>query len=177
MLEVAVRGGAPVVVLDGTGEAAALPVPEGVQLIRPDEEDAGERAAACLRELAAAGGTAVLTGWTTWAGLRLGESYRTLEEDAQGWLGGREAAGLRVAAFGGRELATSRLLLHLPHRFYVPAGTSAEHRLVWPRLVEVEPLPGRAVHVSPDVPEPGLPCQLASPCAHRSGAADAASTL
>ncbi|MGW3944642.1 FtsK/SpoIIIE domain-containing protein [Micrococcus endophyticus] len=177
VLEVAVRGGAPVVVLDGTGEGAALPVPEGVQLIRPDEEDAGERAAACLRELAAAGGTAVLTGWTAWAGRRLGESYRTLEEDTQGWLGEREAAGLRVAAFGGRELATSRLLLHLPHRFYVPAGTSAEHRLVWPRLVEVEPLPGRAVHVSPDVPEPGLPCQLASPGAHRSGAVDAASTL
>ncbi|MBD4392965.1 hypothetical protein GUG97_11390, partial [Xanthomonas citri pv. citri] len=61
------------------------------------------------------------------------------------------------------ELATGRLLLHLPHRFFVPAGTNAEHRLIWPRLTEVEPLPGRAVHISPAVPEPGMPCQLASP--------------
>lgn len=94
---------------------------------------------------------------------RMRASYRTLEEEVHGWLGGGGAAALRVAAFGARELATSRLLLHLPHRFYVPAGTSAEHRLVWPRLAEVEPLPGRAVHISPAVPEPGMPCQLASP--------------
>lgn len=176
VVDVAVRGGAPVAVLDGSGEAGSAAAGR-VQVLRPDEEDAGERALACLRGLATSGGTGVLTGWGAWAGVRLGDSYRTLEEELHTWLAGRAAAGLRVAAFGGRELATSRLLLHLPHRFYVPAGTSAEHRLVWPRLAEVEPLPGRAVHVSPDVPEPGLPCQLASPAAHPAGGGGAGSTL
>ena len=70
---------------------------------------------------------------------------------------------MRFAALGGRDLATSRLLLHLPHRFYVPAGTSGEHRLVWPKVIAVEPLPGRAVFVSPDHPEPGIPAQLSFP--------------
>ena len=122
-----------------------------------------EAALARLRELAAAGGTAVITGWNAWSGLRVGDTYRTVEEDVHDWLGRPTAAGLRLAVFGGRELATGRLLLHLPHRFFVPAGTNAEHRLIWPRLTEVEPLPGRAVHISPAVPEPGMPCQLASP--------------
>ena len=97
------------------------------------------------------------------SGLRVGDTYRTVEEDVHDWLGRPTAAGLRLAVFGGRELATGRLLLHLPHRFFVPAGTNAEHRLIWPRLTEVEPLPGRAVHISPAVPDPGMPCQLASP--------------
>ena len=105
----------------------------------------------------------MITGWNAWSGLRVGDTYRTVEEDVHGWLGRPAAAGLRLAVFGGRELATGRLLLHLPHRFFVPAGTNAEHRLIWPRLTEVEPLPGRAVHISPAVPEPGMPCQLAFP--------------
>ena len=162
VVEVALRSGRPVAVLDGTGEAAAA-ARSGTPVLTPDVEGAGEAALARLRELAAAGGTAVITGWNAWSGLRVGDTYRTVEEDVHDWLGRPTAAGLRLAVFGGRELATGRLLLHLPHRFFVPAGTNAEHRLIWPRLTEVEPLPGRAVHISPAVPEPGMPCQLASP--------------
>lgn len=162
VVEVALRSGRPVAVLDGTGEAAAA-ARSGWPVLTPDSEGAGEAVLARLRELAAAGGTAVITGWNAWSGLRVGDTYRTVEEDVHDWLGRPTAAGLRLAVFGGRELATGRLLLHLPHRFFVPAGTNAEHRLVWPRLTEVEPLPGRAVHISPAVPEPGMPCQLASP--------------
>lgn len=156
------RSGRPVAVLDGTGEAASA-TRSGLPVLTPDVEGAGEVVLDRLHELAAAGGTAVITGWNAWSGLRVGDTYRTVEEDVHDWLGRPAAAGLRLAVFGGRELATGRLLLHLPHRFFVPAGTNAEHRLVWPRLTEVEPLPGRAVHISPDVPEPGMPCQLASP--------------
>ena len=103
----------------------------------------------------------VITGWSAWTGVRVGDTYRSLDEEVHRLLGGAAARSLRVAAVGGRDLASARLLLHLPHRFFVPAGTSPEHRLVWPRLIEVEPVPGRAVHVHPDGPEQGMPAQLA----------------
>ncbi|WP_228821423.1 hypothetical protein, partial [Nocardia farcinica] len=71
VVEVAMRSGGPVAVLDGTGEAAAA-ARSGVPELTPDSEGAGEAVLARLRELAAAGGTAVVTGCTAWPGLRVG---------------------------------------------------------------------------------------------------------
>lgn len=169
ILETAARGPGPVLVLDGSGEAAIAvadaEVGTGPRVLRPDaaDEDLGTQVTAAVEETAQAGGTVVITGWSSWTGVRVGDTYRSLEEEIHRLLGGAAARFLRVAAVGGRELASARLLLHLPHRFFVPAGTSAEHRLVWPRLTEVEPVPGRAVHVHPDGPEQGVPAQLAVP--------------
>ena len=84
--------------------------------------------------------------------------HSSLRSRQPGW-----HCGLGACLLLRDRLLRRRLLLHLPHRFFVPAGTNAEHRFIWPRLTEVEPLPGRAVHISPAVPEPGMPCQLASP--------------
>lgn len=175
VLETAVRGPGPVLVLDGSGEVAPAVAgldPEAeLRVLRPDadEDDLGTRVVSALEETARAGGTAVITGWSTWTGVRVGDTYRSLDEEVHRLLGGAEARSLRVAAVGGRDLASARLLLHLPHRFFVPAGTSPEHRLVWPRLTEVEPVPGRAVHVHPDGPEQGVPAQLAVPLPNPDG--------
>lgn len=167
VLDIAARGPGPVVVLDGSGEAAAALTgvdPEStLRVLRPEagDEDLGASVIVALEETSQSGGTLVITGWSAWTGVRVGDTYRSLDEDVHRLLGGAAARSLRVAAVGGRDLASARLLLHLPHRFFVPAGTSPEHRLVWPRLIEVEPVPGRAVHVHPDGPEQGMPAQLA----------------
>lgn len=164
VLEVASRSPGGVLVLDGSGEAGTSARAGGLPVLTPHGSDAaGDAVMKALTSLARGSGTAVFTGWAAWSGLRVGESYRSLEEELHRWLGTEDGRRLRVAALGGRDLAVSRLLLHLPHRFYVPAGTSAEHRLVWPRLTEVEAVPGRAVHLGPDIPEPGRAAQLAFP--------------
>lgn len=164
VLDVAARGPGGVLVLDGSGETGHPGLPHGHTVLTPDGGDeAAQAAVTALDALADHGGTAVVTGWAGWAGLRVGETYRSFDEELHHWLGTQRGRRVRFAALGGRDLATSRLLLHLPHRFYVPAGTSGEHRLVWPKVIAVEPLPGRAVFVSPDHPEPGIPAQLSFP--------------
>lgn len=176
VLDTALRSEERLLVLDGSGEAAPAlqelvrhrPAAAGSTLVLSPggtTAEAGRQAMEAVDDLSAGGGTLVVTGWSAWAGVRVGETYRTVDEELHQRLGTPAARHVRVAAFGGRELASARLLLHLPHRFYVPAGTSAEHRLVWPRLVDVEPLPGRAVHLHPDGPETGTPAQLAFPSA------------
>ncbi|MDY6055090.1 FtsK/SpoIIIE domain-containing protein [Micrococcus sp.] len=163
----ALAGPNPVLGLDGTGELTAAGLDGRAPVICPTTNpgEAGDQAVEALTALAETGGTVLLTGWSAWSGLRVGESYRSFDEELQRILTTGAGRRLRVGAVGGRDLASSRLMLHLPHRFYVPAGTSTEHRLVWPRLAAVEPLPARAVHVCPAHPEPGLPAQLAVPAA------------
>ncbi|UBH24293.1 cell division protein FtsK [Micrococcus porci] len=181
VLEAAGRTSPAVLILDGSGECAAalptvadaLPDLADVTLLTPEAQpaDVGEQVCGAVADLAAVGGTLVITGWQSWAGVRVGETYRTLDEELHRLLGTQAARGLRVAAVGGRELVTARIAPHLPHRFYVPAGTTPDHRLVWPpKLVEVEQLPGRAVHVHPGGPTVGVPAQLAFPAHSAAGA-------
>lgn len=103
----------------------------------------------------------VITHWGRVSGLRVGSGFETLEERMAALLRDTPAEQFSLAVFGGRELAGGRLLGHIRQRFYVPAGTTPEHRMVWPRLTPVREVPGRAVLVSPDHPAPGLAVQLA----------------
>jgi DNA segregation ATPase FtsK/SpoIIIE, S-DNA-T family len=103
----------------------------------------------------------LVTAWGRWAGLRVGTGYETVEERVATLLRDRDASVLAVALFGGRELAGGRVLGQIPVRYYLPAGTTPEHRMVWPALRRVPEIPGRAVMVSPARPAPGLAVQLA----------------
>ncbi|HEY4614979.1 MAG TPA: FtsK/SpoIIIE domain-containing protein [Citricoccus sp.] len=103
----------------------------------------------------------VVTAWGRWAGLRVGTGYETVEDHLTLLLRDHSPPLLAAALFGGRELAGGRILGLVPHRLYVPAGTTPEHRMVWPTLQRVREVPGRAVMVAPAHPAPGVAVQLA----------------
>ncbi len=103
----------------------------------------------------------VVTAWGRWAGLRVGTGYETVEEHLALLLRDHPPSLLAVALFGGRELAGGRVLGQVPNRFYLPAGSTPEHRMVWPALHRVREVPGRAVMVTPEHPAPGVAVQLA----------------
>lgn len=105
----------------------------------------------------------VVTHWGRWATQRVGRGYETLEEHLTHLLRDHGPGLLAVAVFGGRELAGGRVLGQIPIRFYLPAGTTPEHRMVWPTLHRVKEVPGRAVMVSPEHPAPGIAVQLSEP--------------
>lgn len=115
-----------------------------------------------LQEAVNQGRTALLliTGWGALAQQRAGEGFETVEDRLTALLRDAPAGRIAAAVFGGRELAGSRLLGQLPTRFFVPCGTSPEHRMVWPTLTPVREIPGRAVLVSPEHPAPGAAAQL-----------------
>ncbi|XNZ00763.1 FtsK/SpoIIIE domain-containing protein [Micrococcus luteus] len=159
-----VASGEPVLHLDGLGQSAETP--EGWSTWSPDPDPAlPDRVISAVADLAESGGTLLVTGWGAWTGLRCPRTYRGMEDLLLQQLTSGAGHRLRVAALGGRDLATSRLIAHLPRRLYVPAGTTVEQRVTWPRLTEVLPVPGRAVLVDPGHPEPGVPAQLAFPAA------------
>ncbi|MBB5748295.1 FtsK/SpoIIIE domain-containing protein [Micrococcus sp. TA1] len=103
----------------------------------------------------------VVTAWGRWAGLRVGTGYETAEEHLSLLLRDHPPSLLAVALFGGRELAGGRVLGQVPTRFYLPAGSTPEQRMVWPTLHRVREVPGRAVMVTSEHPAPGVAVQLA----------------
>lgn len=150
--------------LDGLG--ALSPAPPHWTRMAPDPDgdaDPLDRVLSEVDALSRSGGTLLITGWAAWSSLRCPTTYRGLEELLLQRLGTDAAQRLRVAAVGGRELSSSRLLAQLPRRLHVPAGTTPEQRMMWPRLTDVLPVPGRAVLVDADHPEPGVPAQLPFP--------------
>jgi S-DNA-T family DNA segregation ATPase FtsK/SpoIIIE len=163
-------------VLDGDGDA----LPEGIHVSTGTTgHDAPDRWTVLCPAQAAAGrlGTSlddvredlaarrpvrlVITAWGRWAGLRVGTGYETAEEHLSMLLRDHPPSLLAVALFGGRELAGGRVLGQVPNRFYVPAGSTPEQRMVWPTLHRVREVPGRAVMVTSDHPAPGIAVQLA----------------
>ncbi|MEV4900491.1 FtsK/SpoIIIE domain-containing protein [Citricoccus sp. NPDC055426] len=105
----------------------------------------------------------VVTHWGRWATRRIGTGYETLEEHVAQLMRDHGPGLLSVALFGGRELAGGRVLGQVPLRFYLPAGTTPEHRMVWPTLRRVREVPGRAVMVCAEHPAPGVAVQLSAP--------------
>ncbi|MFC9352191.1 FtsK/SpoIIIE domain-containing protein [Arthrobacter sp. NPDC057013] len=87
----------------------------------------------------------VISGWGSWlSALRAGPLTRA-EEHLQDIIRDGSAAGITVVISGDRELVTSRFFPAIPNRVYCPRGTSAESRLVWPKMPDLPPVPGRAV--------------------------------
>ncbi|GAA1663765.1 hypothetical protein GCM10009791_09000 [Citricoccus zhacaiensis] len=102
----------------------------------------------------------VVTSWGRWSAQRVGTGYETVEEHLATLLRDHGPEVLAAALFGARELAGGRVLGLVPTRFYLPAGSTPEHRMVWPTLQRVKEVPGRAVMISPDHPAPGVAVQL-----------------
>ncbi|WP_159707515.1 FtsK/SpoIIIE domain-containing protein [Arthrobacter sp. 18067] len=87
----------------------------------------------------------IITGWCSWAtSFRSGPSAwaETVLQDIV-----RDGCplGITVLICGDRELVTSRFFAAIQNRAYFPLGSTEESRFHWPRLPDVEPLPGRAV--------------------------------
>ncbi|GAA4769816.1 hypothetical protein GCM10025784_16760 [Citricoccus nitrophenolicus] len=166
------------VVLDGAGvlypaETAARMTPPKHWSVLTAEQSTPEALATALDRLRdelaqpSPGRTSpvrlVVTQWGRWATQRVGTGYETLEEHVVQLLRDHGPGRLAAAFFGGRELAGGRVLGQVPTRFYLPAGTTPEHRMVWPTLHRVKEAPGRAVLVSPEHPAPGVAVQLSEP--------------
>lgn len=71
---------------------------------------------------------------------------------------------ITVVISGGRELASGKLGARFSRRVYLPYGVSQDSRFLWPKLREVDPVPGRGVHISPETPSAGHEVQLAGAC-------------
>ena len=58
-------------------------------------------------------------------------------------------AGITVVVAGERELVTARFFAAVPNRIFLPAGSTEEGRLAWPRLPVTEAVAGRVVVFGP----------------------------
>jgi S-DNA-T family DNA segregation ATPase FtsK/SpoIIIE len=58
-------------------------------------------------------------------------------------------AGITVVVAGERELVTSRFFAAVPNRIFLPAGSTEEGRLAWPRLPATAAVAGRVVVFGP----------------------------
>ncbi|WP_313815445.1 FtsK/SpoIIIE domain-containing protein [Citricoccus sp.] len=153
-------------VLDGNGAADSLGVPESWDVIAADRaspQDLAELLERMRGQLADRHRVhLVVTAWGRWSAQRVGTSYETVDEHLATLLRDHGPDVLAAALFGARELAGGRILGLVPTRFYLPAGSTPEHRMVWPTLQRVKEVPGRAVMISPDRPAPGVAVQLAA---------------
>ncbi|HEY4536280.1 MAG TPA: FtsK/SpoIIIE domain-containing protein [Enteractinococcus sp.] len=101
----------------------------------------------------------VISDWGSWSDAVVTGSFQGFEEQLIQIMR-QYSATLRVFVFGSRELAGGRLLGMIPDRLYLPKGSSAEHQLIWPRLLDVPPIKSRAVLVTAETPQVGWEVQL-----------------
>ncbi|VXB13886.1 S-DNA-T family DNA segregation ATPase FtsK/SpoIIIE [Citricoccus sp. K5] len=154
----------PTFVLDGNGLSDSLRAPDSWSVLAADRAtpqdlaDLLERVRGHLAERHRV--HFVVTSWGRWSAQRVGTGYETVEEHLATLLRDHGPEVLAAALFGARELAGGRILGLVPTRFYLPAGSTPEHRMVWPTLQRVKEVPGRAVMISPDHPAPGVAVQL-----------------
>ncbi|MGP4031332.1 FtsK/SpoIIIE domain-containing protein [Pseudarthrobacter sp. 1C304] len=80
----------------------------------------------------------VLCGWGSWASAFRAGPLAWAEDLVQDLVRDGARAGITVVAAGGRELVTARFFAALPNRIFLPAGSSEEERLAWPRLPAVD---------------------------------------
>ncbi len=85
----------------------------------------------------------VIDGWGSWVSAFRSGPLAWAEDLVLDIVRDGARSGITVVVSGERELVTSRLFAAIPNRVFVPAGSSAEGRLAWPRLPDLEPLPGR----------------------------------
>ncbi|WP_426979721.1 FtsK/SpoIIIE domain-containing protein [Pseudarthrobacter sp. O4] len=84
-----------------------------------------------------------LCGWGSWvSAFRSGPLARG-EDLVQDIIRDGAKAGITVIVSGERELATARFFGGIANRIFMPAGSTEEGRLAWPRLPALEALPDR----------------------------------
>jgi S-DNA-T family DNA segregation ATPase FtsK/SpoIIIE len=85
----------------------------------------------------------VISGWGSWASAIRSGPQAWAEDLVHDIVRDGPKAGVTVLVSGERELVTARFFGAIPNRVFVPAGTTEESRLAWPRLPALEPGPGR----------------------------------
>ncbi|WP_035749248.1 FtsK/SpoIIIE domain-containing protein [Arthrobacter sp. 35W] len=101
---------------------------------------------------AAAGGQTLvlcISAWGRWAAALRGSPWPWCEDLIGELCAPGRALRVVVLASGGRELHSARFFGAILHRLYFPAGASVESMSMWPRLPEMEPVPGRAALFGP----------------------------
>ncbi|TDK23559.1 FHA domain-containing protein [Arthrobacter crusticola] len=86
-----------------------------------------------------------VSGWGRWAGTFRSRRFSTAEDLLSEIVRDGPAAGVSLVITGERELTAARFAGHVSNRIYLPLGTAPEVTAGWPRLPQVEPVPGRGV--------------------------------
>lgn len=86
----------------------------------------------------------IVTGWERWVSVLRSGRWARAEDAFQEIIRDGEKAGVVVLITGNRDLLTSRFYALIPNRILLPAGSTTESLLSWPRLPPMERIPGRA---------------------------------
>lgn len=105
--------------------------------------------------------TVVINDWGSWA-VRMVTGHFQEFEDLLIQLLRQYSTVLRLYIFGARELAGGRMIGMIPERLYLPLNSSAEHRMIWPKMIPVPSIAARSVLVTADQETNGLAVQLCS---------------
>ncbi|HSN36279.1 MAG TPA: FtsK/SpoIIIE domain-containing protein [Arthrobacter sp.] len=108
-----------------------------------------------------------LCGWGSWASALRAGPLAWAEDLVHDIARDGARAGITVLVAGERELATARFFAAIPNRIFLPAGSTDEGRLAWPRLPVTEAVAGRVVvfgPLSPAAASSGHVGQLFEPC-------------
>ncbi|MBU8866198.1 FtsK/SpoIIIE domain-containing protein [Paenarthrobacter aromaticivorans] len=87
----------------------------------------------------------VVTGFCSWAAALRSGRFAWAEDLLRDIIRDGTPLGVTVLISGERELVSSRFFGAIPNRAFFPTGATEESRYHWPRLPEVESVPGRAV--------------------------------
>ncbi|MFJ6536258.1 FtsK/SpoIIIE domain-containing protein [Paenarthrobacter sp. NPDC091711] len=102
----------------------------------------------------------IVAGWCSWAtALRTGP-FGYAEGILQDIVRDGCSLGVTVLISGERELVSSRFFAAIQNRAYFPSGSTEESRFHWPRLPDMESLPGRAVVMGNFAGEDGTVAQF-----------------
>ncbi|AOT05166.1 FtsK/SpoIIIE domain-containing protein [Arthrobacter sp. U41] len=111
-----------------------------------------------------------LCGWGSWLSAFRAGPLAWAEDLVQDIVRDGARAGITVLIAGERELVTARFFAAVPNRIFLPAGSTEEGRLAWPRLPAIEAIAGRVVVFGPlsaAAASSGHVGQLFEPCSPR----------
>ena len=90
-----------------------------------------------------------LCGWGSWVSAFRAGPLAWAEDLVQDIVRDGARAGITVVVAGERELVTARFFAAVPNRIFLPAGSTEDGRLAWPRLPVIEAGAGRVVVFGP----------------------------
>lgn len=90
-----------------------------------------------------------LCGWGSWVSAFRSGPLAWAEDLVLDIVRDGARAGITVLVAGERELVTSRFFAAIPNRIFLPAGSTEEGRLAWPRLPAIKADAGRVVAFGP----------------------------
>jgi S-DNA-T family DNA segregation ATPase FtsK/SpoIIIE len=102
----------------------------------------------------------IVAGWCSWATAFRSGPFGYAEGILQDIMRDGCSLGVTVLISGERELVSSRFFASIQNRAYFPSGSTEESRFHWPRLPDVEPIPGRAVVMGKFAEEDGAVAQF-----------------